>query len=104
MKLKFVLTKIFICCLSLLFVSVQAQGVYNNDASGSDGSGSSSVPGLRGGPPSGGGGPGGPNAGGDQEGEPGDDSDPMLPVGEGLLILTFLAGSYAVVKKKQKTK
>jgi hypothetical protein len=106
MKLKFVLISIFMYCLSVLFISVQAQGLYNNNSNnnGSNNSGTFSS-GLRGGPSNGGGGVG-DSGEGDQGGkgneEPGEDSDQKLPVGEGIFILSFLAGGYAVLKKQQK--
>jgi hypothetical protein len=101
MKMKLMFVSILMFCFSLLFaVSMQAQGIFNNN-SGSNES-APSIPGLRGGPPSGGNTPDGPGGDGDQKGEPGDDSDPKAPVGEGLLILTAFSGGYAFLKKQNK--
>jgi hypothetical protein len=90
-------------CLFLLYATaVEAQGIYNNNNDKAGGNSSGSAPGLRAGPPDSGGTTPGGNTGDTGGTDPGKDSDPTLPVGEGLLILTLLSGGYAVIKKRNK--
>jgi hypothetical protein len=101
MKIKHILIPVLVYCLSFLCTSVQAQGLFNNNGDNADDI-VSPLSVLRGGP-TGSGGPG-TSGDGDQKGEPGKDSDTAIPVGEGVLLLTFLASGYAALKKKQHRK
>jgi hypothetical protein len=94
LQLKYLKTLIVILCLSFLSGAMQAQGIYSKNKDAQD---DSSSPSLRGRP---GGGNPPPDRG---EGGPGGDSE-KSPIGEGWLLLSALAGGYALYQKRHTEK
>jgi hypothetical protein len=96
LQLKYLLTLIVILSLSFLSGAMQAQGIYSKNKDAQE---DSSSPSLRGRPA----GNGAMNDVGEQPGPVGKDS-PRSPIGEGWLLVSALAGGYALYQKRHTEK
>jgi hypothetical protein len=100
LQLKYLLTLIVILSLSFLSGAMQAQGIYSKNKDSQD---NSSSPSLRAGKPGEGTTP--PGGNGDQGGDGGPGGDSKYdPIGEGWLLVSALAGGYALLQKRKTKK